>query len=136
VAATARPDAMSDRLARALAYEHGEGLPQDQRLAAALYCDAAIAGDAEAAFRLGWMYANGRGVAHDDGTAAALFELAAEEGHAYARTMLGRRRDGHGLLPDCMRPLEPPPAPAVAEMDDGVDPFVDLPPYKQKIADF
>ena len=52
----------AEQLARALAYEHGEGMPKDQRLAAALYCEAAVKGSAEAAFRLGWMYANGRGV--------------------------------------------------------------------------
>lgn len=138
IVADALPDMTKERLSRALAYEHGEGMPQDQRLAAAMYCDVAISGNAEAAYRLGWMYANGRGVAHDDGTAAALFQLAADEGHAYARTMLERLRDARGLLPDCMRPLVPPPAPdtpVVADFDDGPDPFADLPPYKQKIAD-
>src|SRR5690242_14613242 len=29
--------AMTERLARALAYEHGEGMPKDQRLAAVIY---------------------------------------------------------------------------------------------------
>src|SRR5438105_3318618 len=71
----------SDLVARALAYEHGEGVPKDQIKAAALYCDAARAGDAEAAFSLGWMYTNGRGVAHDDAIAAALFAHAARKGH-------------------------------------------------------
>ena len=55
-----------------------------------MYCEAAVAGSPEAAFRLGWMYANGRGVEHDDGTAVALFELAASEGHAFAKTLLQR----------------------------------------------
>src|SRR5450432_2374381 len=50
-------------VAQALAYEHGEGVPKDQRRASLLYCEAARAGDAEAMFNLGWMYANGRGVA-------------------------------------------------------------------------
>jgi TPR repeat protein len=59
----AAPPGVSEDLARALAYEHGEGLPKDPLVAAAIYCDAARAGSAEAAFRLGWMYANGRGVA-------------------------------------------------------------------------
>ena len=95
----------ADRLARALAYEHGEGLPKDQRLAAALYCEGAVAGSAEAAFRLGWMYANGRGVEHDDGTAAALFDLASAQGHAYARTARAQLATAHGMLPDCMLPL-------------------------------
>jgi TPR repeat protein len=50
-------------VARALAYEHGEGVPKNPLKAAVLYCAAARAGDAEAQFSLGWMYANGRGVA-------------------------------------------------------------------------
>ena len=129
----------ADPLARALAYEHGEGVPKDQLVAAALYCDAARTGNAEAAFRMGWMYANGRGVAHDDGTAAALFRLASDKGHAYAATTLQRMQDVKGALPECMRPpqtfaiaseFDP-----IAEAELGPDPFVDLPPYKQKVAD-
>jgi soluble lytic murein transglycosylase-like protein len=128
---------IADKLARAVAYEHGEGIPKDTRIAAALYCEAAVQGNAEAAFQLGWMYANGRGVAHDDATAAALFELAAHEGHAFAGTARAHLGDAHGLLPDCMRPLAPPPiadAPLVADADEGADPFADLSPEKQKIA--
>ena len=68
----ARAADFTDQLTRAQGYEYGEGLPKDQLVAAAMYCDAARAGSAEAAFRLGWMYANGRGVAHDDATAAAI----------------------------------------------------------------
>lgn len=136
VNASANP-VVPEQLARALAYEHGEGLPKDEKIAVALYCDAATRGSAEAAFQLGWMYANGRGVVHDDGTAAALFDLAGSFGHEFARTALQRMGDVHGLLPDCMRPLEPPPIPdlPVMETDEGPDPFEDLPPYKQKIAE-
>lgn len=136
-AAVTRESVNADRLARALAYEHGEGLPKDQHVAAALYCEAAVAGNAEAAFRLGWMYANGRGVEHDDGTAAALFDLAAAEGHAYARTARAQVATAHGLLPDCMRPLEPPPLDVVVADDDedSADPFGDLSPDKKKVAD-
>ena len=140
--AGAESPSVDEQLARALAYEHGEGLPKDQRVAAAIYCDAARAGSAEAAYRLGWMYANGRGVSHDDATAAALFRLASDKGHAYARSMLERLGDARALLPDCMRP--PRPMLALAPDDDpdaldlgdlGPDPFANLPPYKQKIAD-
>jgi hypothetical protein len=136
-AAVTRESVNADRLARALASEHGEGLPTDQHDAAALYCEAAVAGNAEAAFRLGWMYANGRGVEHDDGTAAALFDLAAAEGHAYARTARAQVATAHGLLPDCMRPLEPPPLDVVVADDDedSADPFGDLSPDKKKVAD-
>jgi soluble lytic murein transglycosylase-like protein len=142
-ASPARADAPSldEQLARGLAYEHGEGLPKDQRVAAAIYCDAARGGSAEAAYRLGWMYANGRGVAHDDATAAALFGLAAEQGHIHAQGMLRRLGDARALLPDCMRPPEPMIAlaqddnDAVDAVDAGPDPFENLPPYKQKIVD-
>jgi len=126
----------AEQLARALAYEHGEGMPKDQRLAAAIYCEAAVKGSAEAAFRLGWMYANGRGVEHDDGTAAALYDLAAANGHAYATTARLQIADAHGLLPDCMRPLEPPPPLEVfADDDDSPDPFADLSGERKKVAD-
>ena len=137
VSASRQPPSLADKLARAQSYEYGEGLPKDQLLAAAMYCEAAVAGSPEAAFRLGWMYANGRGVAHDDGTAVALFQLAASEGHAFANTLLQRMTGIHGgMLPDCMQPVAPPDDPQVAEApDDGPDPFADLPPWKQKIAD-
>ncbi len=130
-----QPPSLADKLARAQSYEYGEGLPQDRRLAAAMYCEAAVAGSPEAAFRLGWMYANGRGVAHEDETAVALFQLAASEGHAFSKTVLQRMPGIPGMLPDCMRPVAPP-EPLVAEApDEGPDPFADLPPWKRKIAD-
>lgn len=131
---------VNEQLARAVAYENGEGVPKDQLVAAAIYCEAARGGSAEAAYRLGWMYANGRGVAHDDATASALFRMAADKGHAYASKMLERMGDLQGMLPDCLVP----PAPVLAEvpadeaagaLDFGPDPFVDLPPWKRKIAD-
>ena len=119
-----------DLLARALAYEHGEGVPKDPLQAAELYCDAARRGDAEAQFALGWMYANGRGVARDDRLAAGLFERAAAQGHAHAERMLrvvGEPR----LLPGCMNPL---PA-AVEARTPGENPFDNLPRYRPEIAD-
>ncbi|MDE2004747.1 MAG: transglycosylase SLT domain-containing protein [Betaproteobacteria bacterium] len=134
IAATQQPS-LAESLARAQSYEHGEGLPQDQRLAAAMYCEAAVAGSPEAAFRLGWMYANGRGVAHDDGTAVALFQLAASEGDAFSKTVLQRLPGTPGMLPDCMRPVAPPESQVAEAPDAGPDPFADLPPWKRKIAD-
>ncbi len=91
-------------IARALAYEHGEGVTKDPLKAAALYCAAARDGDSEAQFSLGWMYANGRGVVHDDAVAASFFALAAPS------------------TSDAVATVEP-------------DPFAELPPWKQKIAD-
>jgi len=129
--------ALSAKVARALAYEHGEGVPKDEKIAAALYCEAAVAGSAEGAFDLGWMYANGRGVPRDDATASALFDLAAKSGYGYARVTLERLGGVHGLLPDCMRPpMPPPPETQIADdVDDGPDPFANLPADKRKIAD-
>lgn len=137
-AGVAKKPEIPEQLARAFAYEHGEGLPKDQKIAAALFCEAAVSGSAEAAFQLGWMYANGRGVSHDDGIAAALFELAASEGHPFAHTALTHVADAHGLLPDCMRPRAPSPLPdppVIADADQGPDPFQNLPPDKRRIAD-
>ena len=126
-------DVASNLVSQAVAYEHGEGVPKDPIRAAALYCDAARSGDAEAQFSLGWMYANGRGIARDDAVAGSLFALAAEQGHAAARKALQFIRDAESRLPDCMLPDEPvisEAAPAAV-----VDPFADLPPQKQKIAE-
>ena len=104
---------LSDRVALARAYEHGEGVPKDPARAAALYCEAARDGDADAQYGLGWMYANGRGVARDDAVAASLFahggrgrargsgqgspvrrprSRPAARLHGHARAPMGRRR--------------------------------------------
>ena len=126
-------DTPPELVAQALAYEHGEGVPKDLRKAALLYCDAARAGDVEAMFSLGWMYANGRGVARSDPMAAFLFARAAAAGHDYARKMQQYVGKDGEVMPDCMRP--PDPDPPVALMDNDPDPFAGLPPYKQKIAE-
>jgi len=47
--------------ADAARYENGEGIGRDYAMAADLYCVSARAGDPDAAYRLGWMYANGIG---------------------------------------------------------------------------
>jgi transglycosylase-like protein with SLT domain/Sel1 repeat-containing protein len=120
-------------VAQAIAYEHGEGVVKDQVKAAALYCEAALAGNADALYGLGWMYANGRGVARDDAVAAALFSRAAKAGHVYAMKMQQFVGDDTGVIPDCLRP---PPAPSLPPpVVEGPDPFIDLPPGKRKIAD-
>jgi soluble lytic murein transglycosylase-like protein len=118
----------------ALAYEHGEGVPKDELKAAALYCDAARDGDAEAQFSLGWMYANGRGVPRDDAVATALFALAAAAGHSGAQQMRTYVGADHPSLPDCARPREPPTTPIEAT-PAGPDPFANMPTWKQRIAD-
>jgi TPR repeat protein len=124
-------DSRATLVAQAVAFEHGEGVPKDPLMAAALYCEAARAGDAEAQYSLGWMYANGRGVARDQTTAEALFALAARAGHPYAQKMLGQG-DGAGRLPDCMQDQDPLvllPAP-----DDGPDALGEILVRHQTIA--
>jgi soluble lytic murein transglycosylase-like protein len=92
-------------LARAQQLEHGEGVPRDQTAAAALYCQAARLGAAEAQYALGWMYANGRGLARDDASAWRLFSLAAEQGYAPAQGMLRLLPAAPATpLPACMAP--------------------------------
>ncbi|MDP1652060.1 MAG: transglycosylase SLT domain-containing protein [Rhodocyclaceae bacterium] len=87
----------------ARAFEHGEGVPKDPAQAIKLYCAGAFAGDPEARYSIGWMYANGRGVPRDDGLAAYFFGLAAAQGHAPSRNML--RFVGLPVTepPECMR---------------------------------
>lgn len=89
-------------LREALSYEHGEGVAKDQVRAAALYCEAAKLGDAEAQYSLGWMYANGRGIERNDERAAILFATAAAQGHAQAQRALGFVGPDVAMLPDCM----------------------------------
>ncbi len=130
----------ADRLAEARAYEHGEGVERNPLRAAALYCDAARAGDVEGQVSLAWMYANGRGVARDDAAAAALYVLAAASGHEYAQRMQRFFSGVTGKLPACMRePVRPlavvPPSAEFEIVFDDADPFANLPRWKQDIAD-
>ena len=134
-AATAAPDPLQDLVAQAVAYEHGEGVPKDYLKAAALYCEAARDGDAEAQFSLGWMYANGRGVPHDDAVAASFFALAAAAGHEGALKALRFVGEERGLLPRCVHRPDPSPTEGESAGAGVVDPFADLPAWKRKIAD-
>lgn len=90
--------------AEAVRYENGEGIGRDYQMAADLYCHAARTGDADAAYRLGWMYANGRGMVKDDRIATGLFRYAAERSHEYAKRMLEHVNTAEAVLPDCMIP--------------------------------
>jgi len=120
----------------AKAYEHGEGVGKDLLWAAALYCEAARLGDADAQYDLGWMYANGRGVARSDALAAALFALAAAQQHPQAQAML-RHMDAEPELPDCMRdhsvaPEDSPPASVPPEEESA---FVVETPAQQRVVE-
>jgi hypothetical protein len=129
IEAAAQTPASRELVARAVAYEHGEGVIRNPTIAATLYCEAARSGDPDAQFGLGWMYANGRGVPRDDRIAAGLFALAAARQHEHAQRMLGLLGEGGGQLPDCLRVTMPP-----ATILDA-DAFADLPPEKQRYAE-
>jgi len=96
---------------RALAYEHGEGVPRDVEKAVELYCEAARLGDVNAMYALGWMYANGRGLERNDAYAGTLFAMAAFLGHTQARHMT--RFTGYtGDLPACLSRARRAPLPS------------------------
>ena len=95
-------------------YEHGVGVPRDPVRAAQLYCRAARYGDPQAQYSLGWMLTNARGIERDDAQAAHLFAAAAEQGIEQARNMLATMGAPRGAPPDCLRPPETDPTPAVA----------------------
>lgn len=112
--APALDPAHHDLRREAIALENGEGVARDALRAAALYCQIARAGDVQAQYNLGWMYANGRGVARNDATAAFFFQAAAQQGLAVAQRMLNIVGDPTPEVPACMRPPEPPAPPPVA----------------------
>lgn len=90
---------------QALAYEHGEGVARDTNAAIALYCRAALAGDAASAYNLGWLYANGRGTPRHDGYAAHWFARAALLGDAQAEAMF-KRLGTPAEKPECVQQAE------------------------------
>lgn len=72
----------------AVRYQYGEGVARDYARAYRLYCIAALQGDGEAAYRLGWMHMNGHGMTMDDALAVGWFQLAAERSDPYSRRLL------------------------------------------------
>lgn len=94
---------------RAVRYEHGRGVPQNYSEAYRLYCKAALLGDSEAAYNLGWMYFNGRGLPRKAELAVGWFKRAAKVGDAYAARMLMLYRGINPTEDNACRP-EPPPA--------------------------
>ena len=105
-----------------LRHEHGDGVAMNAGRAAEMYCAAAREGNADAAYRLGWMYANGIGVERNDRHATALFRRAAVQGHAAATRMLETMSTGDARQPLCMT-LEPPPTVTAKPDADGEPPL-------------
>jgi hypothetical protein len=127
-------------VAQGIAFEHGEGVQKDLRRAAALYCEAARDFDAEAQYRLGFMYLNGRGVERDDAVAYAILARAAAAGHEGAAKLLRFAGTRRGAIPECMRVAEVPllavvPEPEQAGLPDPLDFHILLPPWKRQIAE-
>ena len=87
----------------ARAYEHGEGVTKNLARAAEIYCSGALAGDPEARYSIGWMYANGRGVPRDDAIASYFFTLASDQGHTPSTNMLRFVGPPAAEPPECMR---------------------------------
>jgi len=78
----------------ASAYEHGrDGLRKDYQQAFTLYCKAALRGDSESAYSIGFMYFNGRGLTRDLSLAVRWFKQAADAGDKQAGQMMVRFRD-------------------------------------------
>ena len=72
-----------------VAYENGDGVPQDDVEAARWFRLAAEQGEARAQVNLGVMYDTGRGVPQDYAEAVRWYRLAAEQGEASAQFNLG-----------------------------------------------
>lgn len=111
IGAPDEPALIESLRAEASAYEHGDGIEADGRLAVALYCKAARLGDARSQYALGWLYANGRGVERSDALAAFFFSAAAEQGYEQAERMLAVVGGPSEDVPECMR--EPAPVAVV-----------------------
>ncbi len=103
----------------ARAYEHGEGVAKDPSEAVKLYCEGAKAGDPEAMYSLGWMYANGRGIPRDDQLAAYYFSKAAGQGHAPSEKMLRFVGTVVAMTPECMEDKKEVVAEEPEELDFG-----------------
>lgn len=114
------PQSDDAAIAAALRHEHGDGVAMNAGRAAEMYCAAAREGNADAAYRLGWMYVNGIGVERNDHHATALLRRAAVQGHAAATRMLETMPTGDARQPLCMM-LEPPPT-VTAQTDANGEP--------------
>ena len=107
-------------------YEHGRnGVKQDFKQAFDLYCRAALSGDAESAYSLGFMYFNGRGVSRDLSLAVHWFMRAADFGDKQARLMLSRFSAVESVEDTACKPDEP-----VFKQ------IVETDPNRQKVADW
>ncbi|MCQ8105132.1 transglycosylase SLT domain-containing protein [Methylomonas sp. SURF-2] len=102
------PDSPESMRVLAASYEHGrDGVKQDYLQAFELYCRAALKGDTESAYNMGFMYFNGRGKPRDLGLAVRWFKQAADAGDAHAKNMLARYSDLTPAEDAACKPAEP-----------------------------
>lgn len=91
----------------AVAYDLGNGVPQDLEQAARWYEAAADQGHVDAMNSLGSLYQAGAGVSRDDEKAVALYRKASDQGHAGATNNLAYMYDeGLGVPEDDRRAIE------------------------------
>lgn len=107
----------------AASYEHGrDGVKQDFQQAFQLYCQAALKGDIESAYDLGFMYFNGRGRSRDLSVAMHWFKFAADAGDVHAKKMLERYADLTPTEDPGCKAAVPVPEVKVASSDSGSNP--------------
>lgn len=70
-------------------YAKGQGVPQDDKQAAAWYLKAAAQDDTRAQFAIAEMYSQGQGVPQNDKQAASWYLKAAEHGYPKAQYIIG-----------------------------------------------
>ncbi|MDT4290199.1 transglycosylase SLT domain-containing protein [Methylomonas sp. MO1] len=90
-------------------FEHGRTVKQDYHQAFDMYCKAALQGDAESAYSIGFMYFNGRGLTRSIPLASHWFKLAAEHGDTHAQQMLIRFGDVTPSEDPACQPQAPEP---------------------------
>ena len=81
-------------------YYNGDGVPQDKEKAAALFEEAALAGDVVAQYTLGYMLDKGDGVDKDRTAAVKWYAMAAEQGHESAQNRLAILNKNQAAAPE------------------------------------
>lgn len=105
--------------------------PQDEKLAIALYCEAARFGNPEAHYRAGLLYLNGSGNVRNRVMAKSFLYNAMSLGHHTAPLLLPELRDTRIEVPEC---LNQPEAYRTLERFDFTHHLNQLPQEKRKIA--
>ena len=129
----AEPPRVRSLLERAWAAETGAGSERNEALAAALYCEAARYGSAEAHYRTGLLRAQGGRGVRDAGLAKSFLAFAHELGHPQAGEALARNALGDvpQQMPACLTDERPYEHIAVVQEDKYVQ---SLPARRRDVA--